>query len=80
MADPGTYLAVVALAIETAKGLLAYCELWGSADDDAKNIQKSILWPANLFTQVEITLQRQNLQEDVVSVIRLTVKGCEDNI
>lgn len=80
MLDPGTSLAITALAIETAKGLLAYYELWSNADHNVENIQKSILWLANLFTQLEITLQRQNLHEDVASVIRLTVKGCEGNI
>jgi hypothetical protein len=80
MLDPGTSLAITSLAIETAKGLLAYYELWSHADRDIKDIQKSILWLANLFTQLEITLQRENLQEEVALLIRLTVKGCEGNI
>ena len=80
MLDPGTSLAVLTLATEAAKGLLAYYELWGDADHDVRDIQTSILWLAKVFTQLAITLQRENLQEDIVSVIRLTVTGCEGNI
>ncbi|KAH8593172.1 hypothetical protein B0O99DRAFT_689076 [Bisporella sp. PMI_857] len=80
MLDPGTSLAITSLAIEVTKGLLAYYGLWKNANDDIKNIQISILWLANLFTQLDITLHKQKLQGDVASVIRLTVKSCEDNI
>ena len=80
MLDPGTSLTVVSLAIQTAKGLLAYDELWSDAEHDIKVIQASILWTAKVFSQLGITLQKEHLQADTVSVIQLTVAACESNI
>jgi hypothetical protein len=78
--DPGTTLAVVSLTLQVAQGLLAYYDLWQGCDDDIQELQRSLLWLANTFTQLELTLEKPHLQEEIVSVIRISVNGCQDNI
>jgi hypothetical protein len=80
MLDPGTSLAIVSLALQVTQGLLGYYELWKDGDDNIIEIQRSLLWLANIFTQLDITLRKPSLQEDIVSIIRITMKGCEDNV
>jgi hypothetical protein len=78
--DPGTSLAIVGIALQVTKGLLRYFELWKNSDDDIVELQRSLLWLVNIFTRLDITLRKPSLQEDVVSVIRITMKGCEVNV
>jgi hypothetical protein len=78
--DPGSSLAVVSLALQVMQGLLHYYELLKNCDDDAKEIQRSLLWLGNLFTQLDITLRKPNLQAEIVNIIRITTKSCEDNV
>jgi hypothetical protein len=80
MFDPGAYLAIVSLALQATQGLLVYYELWKDGDDDIIEIQRSLLWLANIFTRLDITLRKPNLQEDIVSIIRITMKSCGDNV
>ncbi|KAK5058715.1 hypothetical protein LTR84_010979 [Exophiala bonariae] len=78
--DPGTPLAIISLAIQLTEGLVSYYELWRNAARDTEEIQKSIIWTQNLLTQLAITLQKENLPENAVSLIRRTVESCEANI
>jgi hypothetical protein len=80
MMNPGSSLAVVSLALQVMQGLLHYYELLKDCDDDVKEIQRSLLWLANLFRQLDITLQKPNLQAEIVSIIRMTTKSSEDNM
>jgi hypothetical protein len=80
MLDPGTSLAIVSLALQVTQGLLSYYELWKDADDDVAEIQRCLLWLANIFTQLGNTLRKPHLHEDIVSIIRITMKSCEDNV
>lgn len=80
MLDPGTSLAIVSLALQVTQGLLGCYELWKDADDDVIEIQHSLLRLANIFTQLDTTLRKPHLQEDIVSIIRITMKGCEENV
>ncbi|KAI1397797.1 hypothetical protein F4819DRAFT_64947 [Hypoxylon fuscum] len=78
--DPGTSLAVVSLALQVTNGLFSYYELWTHADEDIIEVQRSLLSLANIFTQLDITLQKPDLQEHIVSLIRLTMKSCNRTI
>lgn len=80
MSDPGTCLAIVSLALQVSKGLLGYYDLWTHADEDVAEIQRSLLSLANIFTQLEITLGKPNLSEDIISIVRITMKGCDSNV
>ncbi|KAJ3468078.1 hypothetical protein MRS44_002143 [Fusarium solani] len=80
MSDPGTCLAIVSLALQVSKGLLGYYDLWTHADEDVAEIQRSLLSLANIFTQLEITLGKPNLAEDIISIVRITMKGCDSNV
>jgi hypothetical protein len=80
MMDPGSSLAVVSLALQMMQGFLHYYELLKDCDDDVKEIQRSLLWLANLFRQLDITLRKPNLQAEIVSIIRMTTKSSEDNV
>lgn len=80
MSDPGTSLAIVGLALQVSKGLLGYYDLWTHADEDVAEIQRSLLALGNIFTQLEITLGKANLSEDIISIIRITMKGCDVNV
>ncbi|EEU37940.1 uncharacterized protein NECHADRAFT_88282 [Fusarium vanettenii 77-13-4] len=80
MSDPGTCLAIVSLALQVSKGLLGYYDLWTHADEDVAEIQRSLLALANIFTQLEITLEKPNLSEDIISIVRITMKGCDSNV
>ncbi|KAL2694902.1 hypothetical protein Neosp_001491 [[Neocosmospora] mangrovei] len=80
MSDPGTCLAIVSLALQVSKGLLGYYDLWTHADEDVAEIQRSLLALANIFTQLEITLEKPNLSEDIISIVRVTMKGCDSNV
>jgi hypothetical protein len=80
MLDPGTSLAIVSLALQVANGLLSYYELWNDCDEDVIEIQRSLLWLANIFAQLDITLQNPNLQEQILIIIYGTVKKCEKHV
>ncbi|KAM0419078.1 hypothetical protein ACHAPT_012017 [Fusarium lateritium] len=80
MSDPGTCLAIVSLALQVSKGLLGYYDLWTHADEDVVEIQRSLLALANIFMQLDITLAKPNLSEDIISIIRITMKGCDTNV
>jgi hypothetical protein len=43
------------------QGLLGYYELWKDGNDDIIEIQRSLLWLANIFMQLDITLRKPNL-------------------
>jgi hypothetical protein len=77
--DPGTAMAVVSLTLQVAQGLLAYYDLWQGSDNDVQELQRSLLWLANTFAQLEITLKKPRLQEEIVSVIRNSVNSCKEN-
>lgn len=79
MLDPGTSLAIVSLALKVTRGLLDCYELWKDADDDGIEIQHSLLRLADIFTQLDTTLRKPHLQEDILPIIRITMKGCEEN-
>jgi hypothetical protein len=79
MMDPGASLAVVSLAMQVANGLLSYYELWKDCDEDVAEIQRSLLWLANIFAQLDITLHNPDLQE-ILLIIHSTLKGCEKHV
>lgn len=78
--DPGTALAVVSIAIEAVKGLMAYYELWTDCDRYVKQARQSLLWVANIFSQIDITLRQPHLMPSIVSTIRITMKACDNNV
>lgn len=80
MSDPGKCLAIASLALQVSKGLLGYYDLWTHADEDVAEIQRCLLSLANIFTQLEITLGKPNLSEDIISIVRITMKGCDSNV
>ncbi|CAM1502512.1 Fc.00g044960.m01.CDS01 [Cosmosporella sp. VM-42] len=80
MLDPGTCLAIVSLALQVSNSLMGYHEVWTQADEDVAEIQRSLLALSNIFAQLNITLRKPSLSEDIVSIIRITMKGCEDNV
>ncbi|KAK4441973.1 hypothetical protein QBC34DRAFT_314070, partial [Podospora aff. communis PSN243] len=78
--DPGTCLAVVSLALELSKGLLGYYELWSNGDQDIVEIQRSLISLTSIFAQLEMTLRKPNLREDIVHGILVTMTNCEGRL
>lgn len=80
MLDLGTALAILSIALEAAKGLVTYYELWKDCDRDVKEARNSLLWVANIFTQLDITLRQDHLKPSIASTIRITAKACESGV
>jgi hypothetical protein len=78
--DTGTTLGAVSLTLQVAQGLLTYYDLWQGCDGDIQELQRSLLWLTNTFTQLELTLEKPQLPEEIVSIIRISINGCRDNI
>ncbi|KAI6092716.1 hypothetical protein F4821DRAFT_109792 [Hypoxylon rubiginosum] len=78
--DPGTSLAVVSLALQVTHGLISYYKFWTHADGDIAEIQRSLLSLANMFAQLDIVLKTPNLQEHIVSIIRLAMNNCDSTV
>jgi hypothetical protein len=55
MPDPGTFLAVVSLAIQVSKGLMSFYDEWTHADEDIAEVQQSLLALWKIFAQIDIT-------------------------
>jgi hypothetical protein len=78
--DTGATLGAVSLTLQVAQGLLTYYDLWQGCDGDIQELQRSLLWLTNTFTQLELTLEKPQLRKEIVSIIRISINGCRDNI
>ena len=80
MLDPGTALATVSLALQVLNGLSAYFQCWRDCEGDVQHVQNCLLRLARIFKQLEITLAKPQLEQNLVSTICSTIRASTKNV
>jgi hypothetical protein len=71
MLDPGTAVAVVALALNVAKDLLEYLKAWKRCLEDVADLRFAALWLWQTFSNVDSMLQRHGREKYGISETQL---------
>ena len=63
MLDPGTALAIAALAFDVAKDLLEYLKAWKRCPEDVADLRSAALWLWQTFSNVDSMLKRHGREK-----------------